>query len=109
MLRLRNPVMDGIRRFGLHPPLEETLQDEQGVVDMTSLRDTLIALPGNPTFDAQGHGDEITGNVPGYVDDNVSILSGSLSPDLWDLWRYGCPRSPDWDSDGDADIDEGAE
>ena len=25
--------------------------------------------------------------------------SGSQSPDLGDMWRYGCPRSPDGDSD----------
>ena len=23
--------------------------------------------------------------------------SGSQSPDLGDMWRYGCPKSPDWD------------
>ena len=23
--------------------------------------------------------------------------SGSQSPDLGDTWRYGCPKSPDWD------------
>ena len=25
--------------------------------------------------------------------------SGSQSPDLGDMWRYGCPKSPDWDGD----------
>ena len=25
------------------------------------------------------------------------VASGSQSPDLGDMWRYGCPRSPDWD------------
>ena len=25
---------------------------------------------------------------------------GSQSLDLGDIWRYGCPKSPDWDSDG---------
>ena len=30
-LRLQNPIMDGIRRFGLHPPLEETLPNERGM------------------------------------------------------------------------------
>ena len=25
--------------------------------------------------------------------------SGSQSPDSGDIWRYGCPKSPDWDSD----------
>ena len=50
MLRLRNPIVDGIRGFGLHPPQEETLPDEQGTVDVSSLRDTLMApLSGNQT------------------------------------------------------------
>ena len=62
-------------------------------------------------MDAQGYRDEITGNDPGYVGDNVSISSGSLSPSLGEMWRYGCPRSPDWDSHGDGggEIDDGAE
>ena len=56
--------MDGIRRFGLHPPQEETLPDEQGMGDMTSLRDTLIALSENQTVaDAQGYRDDLTGDV----------------------------------------------
>ena len=29
-------------------------------------------------------------------------VSGSHSPDLGDRWRYGCPKSPDWDSDADS-------
>ena len=27
------------------------------------------------------------------------MSSGSQSLDLGDAWRYGCPNSPDWDSD----------
>ena len=60
--------MDGIRRFGLHPQ-EETLPDEQVMVDVTSLRDTVIALSGNQ----KGYQDEITGDIPGYVDKRNSI------------------------------------
>ena len=25
------------------------------------------------------------------------------------MWRYGCPRSLDWDSDGDGKIGDGVE
>ena len=73
MLKLRNPIMDGIRRFGLHPPREKTQPDDQGMVDLTSFTDTQSALSGNQTVDAQGYRDEITENDPGYVGDNVSI------------------------------------
>ena len=30
VLRLRTPIMDGIRRFGLHPPQEDTLPGLEG-------------------------------------------------------------------------------
>ena len=56
--RLRNPIMDGIRRFGLHPPQEETQPGDQGIVDLTSFTDTLLALSGNQTVDAEGYRDE---------------------------------------------------
>ena len=82
-LLLTTDDVDGIRGFGLHPHQEETLPDEQGKVDVTSLRDTLpAASSGNQTADAQGHRDEITGDAPGFADDNVSISIRSLSPDL---------------------------
>ena len=35
-------------------------------------------------------------------EENTSGSSGSTFPDLGDTWRYGCPRSPDWDSDVDS-------
>ena len=35
------------------------------------------------------------------VDESVSVTSGSMSPDLGDMWKYGCPKSPDWGSDID--------
>ena len=38
----------------------------------------------------------------GDVDDNVSVTSGSMSLDLGDMWKHGCPKSPDWD--GDIDV-----
>ena len=33
------------------------------------------------------------------AEETASVSSGSLSPDFGDTWRYGCPKSPDWDSD----------
>ena len=38
----------------------------------------------------------------GEVDDIFSVTSGSMSPDLGDLWKYGCAKCPDWDSDIDV-------
>ena len=31
--------------------------------------------------------------------ESASGTCGSQSPDLRDMWRYGCTISPDWDSD----------
>ena len=36
-------------------------------------------------------------------DDGDSVSSGSMSADLGEMWRYGCPKSPDWD--GDVELD----
>ena len=32
--------------------------------------------------------------------EGASGSSGSPSPDLGDMWRHGCRKSPDWDSEG---------
>ena len=32
---------------------------------------------------------------------NIFMSSGSLSPDMEDMWVYGCPKSPNWDSEVD--------
>ena len=42
----------------------------------------------------------------GNVDNSGSMSSGSLSPDLGEMWRYGSPKSPDQDSDIDEWADE---
>ena len=62
---LPNPIMDSIRRFGLHPPQEETQTDDQGTADLTSFADTMLVLSGNQTLGAHWYRDEITGNDPG--------------------------------------------
>ena len=53
MLRLRNPIMDEIRRFGLNLTQEETPPIGQGEVDMTSFGDAVMALSGNQAAEAQ--------------------------------------------------------
>ena len=115
--------MDSIRRPGLHPIPEGTPPVEQGTVDMTSFSDTVLALSGNQppmrnctrltilgaTLSLPTVTHRFQGNDPGYVDDDVSISSGSLSPDLGEMRRYGFQRSPDWESDGDGEIEDGVE
>ena len=95
----RNPIMDSIRQFGLHPLQKETPQGEQGVVDMASFKNTLVASSGNQAAEAQLYRTDNTWTHPVSLDDGASISGGRLSPDLGDMWRYGCLRSPDWDSE----------
>ena len=49
VLRLWKPIRDGIRRFGLHPPQEETPPDEQYTGGFDFLQrdtDCLVGKPG---------------------------------------------------------------
>ena len=48
MLRLWTPIMDSIRRFGLHPPQEETRADDQAMVDIDLLERRTGGLDGKP-------------------------------------------------------------
>ena len=58
-------------------------------------------MQGSDNFPAQGY--------PKTVDDIDSLSSGSMSPDLGEMWRQGCPKSPEWEGElelGSADEDE---
>ena len=37
------------------------------------------------------------------VDDIDAVPSGSMSPDFGDVWRQGCPESPEWESELERD------
>ena len=63
-------------------------------------------MSGGQTADAQLYLDNNTWRDPEYADDDASMSSGSFVPDLGDVWRYGCPRSLDWDSDIDVRSDD---
>ena len=39
--------------------------------------------------------------------EGASGSGGSQSLDSGDMWRYGCPKSPDWDSDGESWSESG--
>ena len=88
MLRLRNLIMDSIRRFGLRLPQEETQTDDLGRVDVTSYKDTVVTFSGNQAVEAQLYQAAHTWAYLGYHDDSASIPCGSLSPDLGEMWKY---------------------
>ena len=82
MIRKRNSIVDSIRRCGLHPPPEEIPPDEQGKVDITSFRDTVMASLGNQASEAQLYQADNSWVHVGYHDECASMSSGSLSPDV---------------------------
>ena len=46
----------------------------------------------------------------GMIQGTSPTTSGVFLQDLGEMWRYGCSRSPDWDSDSDSDeVDDGVE
>ena len=93
MLRKCNPMMDSIRRRGLHPPQEETPPIGLGEVDTTSFGDAVMALSGNQVAEAHLC-TRLTalGATPSLP---TLISSGSMSPGLGEMWRYACPKSPE--------------
>ena len=99
MVRKRNPIVDSVRRRGLHTPQEEAPPGGQGEMDMTSFRDAVMALSASQAAEAQLHQAGSAWGCPDLAADDASISSDSVSPDLGEMWRYGCPKSPDWDSE----------
>ena len=69
---------------------------------MTSFVDAAMAVSGNLVAEAQLYKTDSTWGHPELADDNASTSSGSMSPDLGEMWRYGRPKSPDWDSEMDV-------
>ena len=102
-IRKRNPIMDSIRRCGLHPPPEE-------MVAMTSFRDTVMALSGNQAAEAQLYQADNIWAYPGTTTTAPQYLGGA-SLDLEEMWKYGMSRSPDWDpgDEGNGDTEESTE
>ena len=94
MLRKRTPIMDSIRRCGLHPLPEEVLPVGQSMVDMTSFRDTVVAFSNCARLTILGPTLGITTTAPQYL---VGVSHQFLGLD--------------WDSgdDGDNDTEESTE
>ena len=102
MLRKQNPIMDSIRRRGLHLPQAETPPTGQGEVDKTSFGDAVMASSRNLVAETQFYQADSTWGYPGLADDDASISIGSMSPDLGEMRRCRCPKSLDWDSERDV-------
>ena len=97
MLRKRNPFMEGIRSDGFKT-IKKTPPAGSEEMDIASFGNAVIALMRDQSPEALLHQATSTW---GYTENPVS--SGSMSPDFGEMWRYGCPKSPDWD--GDLELD----
>ena len=87
--------MDCIRKIGLHPRLEDVIPGSMG---LSSLGGMLTEPSGGRAIVSRGLPGHDTWDTLGDADENNSVSSGGLSPDLGDTWKYGCPKSVDWDS-----------
>ena len=80
MLRLRNPIVEYPQVWSPSSSRGHVIGPAADSRDMTSLKDTLKAP--------------------------VRSRSGASPADLGEVWRYGCPKSPGWDSDIGERADE---
>ena len=87
--------MDSIRKCGLHPPRGEPL-------DVAAVKEILIEFAGRRDNPAWNFERRSTVPVQEEIEDINSASSDSLSPDLGEVWQYGCPHSPMWDSESDC-------
>ena len=87
--------MDSIRKCGLHPPQGEPL-------DVAAVKEILIEFAGRRDNRAWNFEGRSTVPVQEDIEDINSASSDSLSPDLGEVWQYGCPQSPMWDSESDC-------
>ena len=99
-LKKRSPFMDGFQKWELHATEEGAFQS-----GVCSLGDAVVSLVADERirqlFSTRGYSEN--------VDDIDSMSSGSMSPDLGDLWHRGCPESPEWEGElelGSADDHE---
>ena len=60
-----------------------------------------VALTHAVPFCGNAHGAYADRFAPSAAEDEAGS-SGSQVPDLGDMWRSGCPKSQDWDSDGES-------
>ena len=89
MLRRRNPIMDSIRRRGLHSTQEETPPIRQGEVDMTSLGDAVAALSGYQVAETQWYLADSNRGYPAMAARHPVVACLLMSPDLGEERRCG--------------------
>ena len=117
MLKKNNPIMEGVRKWGLHELGDAVLASTTGTQEPPSLMDAIMWFTGNQIADTNlGHACGLRRcnwtvtrrctcprpflETPGDLD---SMSCGSMSADLGELWRQGYPRSPMWDGDLEPD------
>ena len=59
---------------------------------MATFGDAVMALSGYQVAETQLYLADGTRGVPEFDDDGDSVSSGSMSLDVREMWRYGCPK-----------------
>ena len=85
--------------MSLHLPQKEISPSGQEEVDTASFGDAVMPLSGYQVAEKQLYLAEKTRGYPEFNDGGDSVSSGSMSFDLGDMCRYGCPKNPDSDSE----------
>ena len=89
--------MEGFRKWELHGPKEAGFPSEacfHGEAVISLVADERI----RQLFNTRGHAEK--------VNDIDSMSSGSMSPDLGDIWRQWHPVSPKWEGELELGFDE---
>ena len=87
----------------LHAPEEAASSSGDRTTETPFLGDASISLVADEKIRLACSTREYTETV-----DDIDLLSsGSISPDLGDMWRQGCPKSQEWE--GELELDSADE
>ena len=106
MLKNNNPSMEGFRKWELHDPKDVATPSGEKTLEPPSFENAVMSLTGFQIADGKVQQGCSTGRYHQTVDDSDSVSSGSMSPDLGDLWRQGCSQSPEWEGEWELDFTE---
>ena len=89
------------------PLTEAASSSGEETMEIPSLGNAVMSLTGYQTADENVRLACSTRGHLESVDDIDTVTSRNMSPDLGDMWRQGCPKSPEWE--GELELDSAEE